>query len=119
MKMRCAVFIVLMVAGFVRVSFAERSPFEVPAVSKDRYNYAEALKEVTLKGVVSTEKGGCAVFERGGTEGEAEASMSIYKLGEKLTVVRDGLEHDFRVVSFDGKVVHLTAENKEHFEVTP
>jgi len=107
--------VVWVVTGFAGLSFAERSPFEVPAVSKDRYNYAEALKTVVLKGLVSTEKGGCAIFERGGAEG----STAIYKLGETFTVVRDGLEHSFRVFSFDGRVVHLVNEDGRRFEVTP
>lgn len=118
MRMRCAVVIVWVVIGMAGVSFAERSPFEAPAVSKDRYNYAEALKAVVLIGLVSTKEGGCAVFEREGDK-EAAGSTVIYRRGERLTVVRDGLAHRFKVLAFHGRTVRLETPNGRVFEVTP
>lgn len=118
MKLRWTVVMVWVVIGMAGVSFAGRSPFEAPAVSKDRYNYEEALKAVVVIGLVSTEEGGCAVFERAGEE-ECEDSTVICRLGETLTVVRDGLAHRFKVHAFQGRTVRLVAADGRAFEVTP
>ena len=88
----------------------ERSPFE--EASKNLLNYETALTVFSLKGIITTEKNGRAVFL---VHGEYLALAQ----GEKFSVTVEGLKHTFTLKAVEEKNVILKGGNGKTYEVSP
>jgi len=89
-----------------------RSPFLQPPARVNPYNYEKAIRKVTLKGILRTERTSRAIVKADGQD-----VMAVYGLGDKLRLIRNGLLHEFVLSRIEEKIVWFMGRNNQSYEV--
>jgi len=116
-KVGPAVMLLALVAAgatTARSEEAPRSPFQVPArkTQAEARDYARALRQVTLRGILCADGFSRAMVQIGG--GQAYVA---FKKGQAISLDMSGIPHEFRVTGIREKSVVFTDKNNDTHEV--
>lgn len=93
-------------------SAADRSPFTESPKQKNLFNYARAVKNCKVVGLIATQTQGRVILKL-----NDEEDTAVYREGDTFQLLYRGISHTFTLRKINPKSIRIKGGNKKLYEV--